>query len=254
MKDRVSIFNCVSNALEMLKFSSEAIIKNAGTENFDYIIVHWRASDEVLSYIEDLKSLYPDVVSSVKYETNPSVGFVPNLRGMMNTGFEYSYTLNDYAGLVNTDMYFGKDWLINLIKFSTPDTIVNSIHITPNIQAPHVITADLGIPEEGLFDHKAFEDIYARCYEDKLESEDERGGWLNTNTMPYLIHRKFWDLAGPWELTGIKGSTPDRRFFARCHDCGAKFTMSHSSIVYHYEAVERTTKKPEWADEMYYDK
>ena len=71
--------------------------------------------------------------------------------------------------------------------------------------------------------------------------------------MPYLIPRKFWDLAGPWELTGINNSTPDRRFFQRCHDNGALFTMSHSSIVYHYEAAERTIKRPEFSKEMKYE-
>ena len=235
---RVSIFNCVSNALEMLKFSSDAILNNAGTDDFDYIVVHWNASRSVLEYLYELERSSKNV-RLVQHETNGDVGFVPNLRSMMNLGFETGFEMNDYCGLTNTDMYFGHRWLENLVKYATNDTIVNSVHITPKATGGHVINADLGIPEYGKFNMGLFDEMYDKLYVDKLETEFERGGWLETNTMPYLIPRKFWGLAGPWELTGIQNWTPDRRFFQRCHDHGAIFTMSHGSIVYHHEAVER---------------
>lgn len=245
---RVSIFNCVSTALDMLKFSTDAILGNAGTDNFDYIVVHWLATQEVAEYLEELKYKYSNI-QLLKYSTNNSVGYVPNLRGMMNAGFDRGFKLNEYCGLVNTDMYFGKDWLSNLVKYTTQDTIVNSVHITP-IKGPHVITANLGIPEYGKFNMDKFDNLYKSLYKDKLETERERGGWLSTNTMPYLIPKKYWDIAGPWELTITGNSTPDRRFFQRCKNAGAVFTMSHSSIVYHHEAVERRGVRPEGARGM----
>jgi len=252
---RVSIFNCVSTALDMLKFSTEAIIKNAGTKDFDYIVITWRPSKEVTQYLNNLVREYftggPDI-TILEYQTNPDVGFVPNLRGMMNLGFQVGFDYNDYCGLVNTDMYFGKDWLKNLVKYTSEDTIVNSVHITP-ISGPHVITANLGMTEFGKFDMEQFNQIYKREFEDKLEHEDARGGWLATNTMPYLIPKKYWEAAGPWELTDIRNSTPDRRFFQRCHDAGAKFTMAKGSIVYHAEGVERKGKRPNGTKHMVYD-
>lgn len=235
--ERVSIFNCVSNAYEMLKFSSDSIILNAGYDNYDYIIVTWDPSEDVTQYLTDLCSKY-SFIHIVSYETNKNIPYVPNLRGMMNLGFDYGFKLNNYCGLVNTDMYFGKDWLINLVKYASDNDIVNSTHITP-IKGPHVITADLGIPEYGKFNLEGFNQIYKDTYIDKLETEEERGGWLATNTMPYLIPKKFWQIAGPWELLLDSGFSPDRRFFNRCKDAGAYFTMSRSSIVYHHEAVER---------------
>lgn len=245
---RVSIFNCVSTALEMLKFSSDAILDNAGTEDFDYIIVHWLASPEVMDYLKDLRASRPNV-QLVEYQTNPAIPYVPNLRGMMNAGFDKGFELNEFCGLVNTDMYFGKDWLVNLVKYASPSTIVNSVHITP-IRGPHVVTANLGIPEYGKFNMTRFEELYWNLYKDKLETEDERGGWRATNTMPYLIPREFWKKAGPWELRLGWPETPDRRFFQRCKDAGAMFTMSHGSIVYHHEAVERRGKRPAGAESM----
>jgi len=245
---RVSIFNCVSTALEMLRFSSDAILNNAGTEDFDYIIVHWLASPEVMDYLKDLEASRPNV-QLVEYQTNPAIPYVPNLRGMMNAGFDKGFELNDFCGLVNTDMYFGKDWLVNLAKYASPTTIVNSVHITP-IRGPHVVTANLGIPEYGKFNMTRFEELYWNLFKDKLETEDERGGWRATNTMPYLIPKKFWEKAGPWELRLGWPETPDRRFFQRCKDAGAMFTMSHGSIVYHHEAVERRGKRPSGAEKM----
>lgn len=246
---RVSIFNCVSTAYEMLRFSSDAIIENSGYDNYDYIIVTWGPTLKVIRYLNELKNKH-DFVHVIEYKTNKSVSFVPNLRGMMNRGFDYGFELNNYCGLVNTDQYFGKGWLINLVKYANKNDIVNSTHITP-IKGAHVIIADLGIPEYGKFNMDEFNRLYDELYEDKLETEEERGGWLATNTMPYLIPKCFWKEAGPWELMLCNNSSPDRRFFQRCKDIGAHFTMSRSSIVYHHEAVERRSgNRPEDAKNM----
>jgi hypothetical protein len=245
--ERVSIFNCVSTALEMLRFSTDAIYENAGTDNFDYIIVTWLPSKEVTDYLNDLKTRKP--VHIVEYQTNPSVGYVPNLRGMMNTGFDYGFKLNNYCGLTNTDQYFGKNWLINLMKYANENDIVNSVSIGPINIGPHIIVSNLGIPEYKKFNMAEFNRIYEREYRDVLETEEQRGGWVATNTMPYVIPKKFWEKCGPWDLT-ITVDTPDRLFFKRCHDAGARFTMSRGSIVYHYEAVERTGKRPQGAEQM----
>jgi len=166
------------------------------------------------------------------------VGFVSNLRAMMNEGFDKGFELNEYAGLVNTDMYFGKGWLSGLVKHARPKEIVNSVHIT-RITGPHVVTADLGLPTYATFNMDRFNELYEELYADRIETETERGGWLATNTMPYMIHRDVWAACGPWELNITNGQTPDRRFFQRCHEAGNTFTMSHSSVVYHHEAVER---------------
>lgn len=246
--ERVSIFNCVSTALEMLKFSTDSIYDNAGTDNFDYIVVTWLPSQEVIDYLEDLKTKKPVYV--IEHKTIETVGFVPNLRGMMNDGFNYGFKLNNYCGLVNTDQYFGKKWLINLMKHANENNIVNSIHIHPRNIGKHVVQANFGIPEYGKFNMAGFDKLYEKLYTpDRLETEQQRGGWKNTNTMPYLIPKKYWELAGPWELT-LENGTPDRNFFQRCHDNGARFTMSMDSIVYHYEAVERSGKRPKGAEHM----
>lgn len=235
--ERVSIFNCVSSAYEMLRFSTDSIIQNSGYDNYDYIVVTWGPTQEVSDYLYELKKRY-NFVHIIEYKTNKDITYVPNLRGMMNLGFDYGFKLNNYCGLTNTDMYFGKDWLINLVKYANETDIVNSTIICP-IEGANIETHNLGIPEYGKFNMKKFNLLYEKLYKDKLETEEERGGWKSTNTMPYLIPKKFWEKAGPWELTLGKGDSPDVRFFQRCKKAGAHFTMSRSSIVYHHEAVER---------------
>jgi len=247
--ERVSIFNCVSSAYEMLKFSSDAIIQNAGYDNYDYIVVTWGPTPEVSEYLDELKKKH-DFVHIIDYKTNKDVPYVPNLRGMMNTGFDYGFELNDYCGLTNTDQYFGKDWLLNLVKYANPTDIVNATSICP-VDWPSHININLGIPEYGKFNLEKFNQLYDELYEDKIQTEEERGGRRATNTMPYLIPKKFWEEAGPWELRVSPGDSPDVKFFQRCKKAGAHFTMSRSSIVYHHEAVERRSgQRPDDAKDM----
>jgi hypothetical protein len=236
--ERVSIFNCVSTAYEMLRFSSESLIQNAGYDNYDYIVVTWGPTPEVAAYLTVLKAKY-NFVHIIPYETNHDVPYVPNLRGMMNLGFNYGFSLNNYCGLVNTDMYFGKDWLINLVKYANEKDIVNSTCVCAIRGSCFVVTENLGIPEYGKFNVARFNELYNRLYEDRLEPEEQRGGRKATTTIPYLIPKKFWEMAGPWELRLNAADSPDVKFFERCGKAGAHFTMSRSSIVYHHEAVER---------------
>ena len=168
------------------------------------------------------------------------------------TGFEYGFKLNDYCGLTNTDQYFGKNWLLNLVKYANEDDIVNSTILCPFAAGDAIIVADCGVPEYGKFNLEKFNALYDELYEEKLQTQEERGGsWKSTCTMPYLITKRFWEIAGPWELL-VKGSdAPDVKFFDRCSLAGARFTMSRSSITYHHWAVERRSgQRPEDAKNM----
>lgn len=258
MRNRVSIVNCVSTAIDMLKFSTDAIILNAGYDFYDYIVVKWNSTPEVDKYLEEQKRIMactPVCIHIIEHQTDFNVGYVPNLRGMMNDGFNYGFKLNDYCGLTNTDMYFGKCWLGNLVKYASEDLIVNSVHITPS-QIPQHVQANLGIPEYGKFRIDEFNRLYKLLYKDTIVSEDDvewpypHERWRNINSMPYLFHKKYWEKCGPWGLRHFGGLTPDAMFFGRCSQAGAKFVRVNSSIVYHYEAVERTGRRPSGTENM----
>jgi len=243
---RVSVVNFCSTALEMLKFSTESLLENAGTGDFDYLVVTWNPSPEVEAWLDAQPSIY-----RARYQTDNSFDYVPNLRKMMSYGFSEGYQLNDYVVIVNTDMAFGECWLENLARRADEDVIPNSVHVTP-VESPFVVVANFGIPTRETFDMARWEKLHDKLLTsakndaiarglDMVQTPEDRGGdWRSCATMPYVLHRKWWERFGPWEpnLDGQK-EAPDRRFFGRCHDGGAKFVLCLDSICYHHEAVER---------------
>lgn len=261
---RVSIVNCVSEALEMLKFSSEQLIENAGTDNFDYIIVCWNTTPEVDFYIEELereyKLSYPKLkVFRVEHKEIPQIGYVPNLRAMINEGYKLGFKLNDYSGLVNTDMAFYKNWLINLVKYCGLIKIVGAVTIMPKKRLRYYYQADFGATEYGKFNNKEF----IKFCEQKIkvggiitESQLAKGeNALDLIAFPNLFSRQMWYEVGPWELT-LKNGTPDVNFFQKAIRHGFKVIMSLDSITYHLEGAERgkfDKIAPKFSKKMDYD-
>lgn len=258
---RVGIVNCVSEALEMLRFSSEQLITNAGTDQFDYIIVCWKATEEVNKYIEELTQKFavshPNMnVIRLDHRTNENVGYVPNLRLMMNEGFDLAFSRNDYAGLVNTDQAFYVDWLENLRKHCSPNNVITSTLIEPSRGTRH-IEVDCGLTEYGKFN---FTNFIATCHathrHNEVWTEEQRGGFMNSQSLPYLFPKAMWEQCGPWELTLEKG-TPDVNFFTRAHHAGFKYIMSRDSIAYHVGGAERgatkLVEKPKFSERMKYE-
>ena len=234
---RVSVVNFCSTALDMLEFSSRELLRTAGTEEFDYLVVTWNPSPEVQQWLE----AHPEAVQ-VEYPTDPELDYVPNLRQMFNRGFQAGCEMNDYVCIVNTDMAFGTDWLINLMRRATPEIIPNSLHLSPIIGS-NIISVNCGIPTEATFDVSRFKRLHDMLFEDKVETEEQRGGWRNTNTMPYIVHKQWWEKCGPWRPNHVVGQEPpDRQFFRRIHEAGGKYVLCRDSICYHHEAVERRSK------------
>lgn len=245
---RVSVVNFCSSRADMLAFSSEMLTRNAGHAEYRYFVLTWLPSPEVVTWLDG--TAIPLV--RVQYPTTQAE-YLPQLRAMMNRGFEVGYEHADWVALVNTDMAFGRDWLGNLVKHATtPDRIPNSTHITPIHGTGNTVWGDYGVPTEATFDTTGFWRHHDELFEDEVETDRERkGGWEACASFPYLIHRKWWDRCGPWGLRFHgHGDAPDRAFFRRCHHEGAEFLMVHDSIVYHHEAVERRGKRPAGAELM----
>lgn len=243
-----TVINFCSTRLDLLRESTASATQNAGTVH-NYVVVTWLASPEVREWLRKRPWIH-----HVEYQTNEAVGYVPNLRGMMNRGFEEAFDMGPWACLINTDVVFARDWLSELELHATDSQyIINSQHITPGVRGKHVINMDLGVPLDGSFNEQmwnAAKQVLIRP--GMVQWEHERGGWLNTATMPYLLHRQWWQRCGPWELTGVGRGVepPDRRFFRRCHEAGAEFGLALGSLVYHYEGIERRSGRPPGAEHL----
>lgn len=263
---RVSIVNCVSTAAKMMRFSDQSLLRNAGHSDLDYIIVKWLASPEVERYLAALPQQAADLlpgcsVHVIEHATDNSIGYVPNLRLMMNEGFQAGFALNDYCGLTNTDVYHGPGWLNGLVRYAAPNRVVNSIHITAvpasvmDYPVRGIVNENLGVPEPETFNQKRFGELWEHLWEPHMVTAAEMngpGGYRQCATMPYLFHRNLWEQCGPWETTLNNDPTraPDRRFFDRIADTGAEFALSCESIIYHHEAVERRRTRPAGAEHL----
>lgn len=251
---RVGVVNFCSTRSDMLRFSTNMLFENAGTNDFDYYVLTWLATSDVVRVLKE--SPHPAI--RVIHETVSGLEYVPQIRALMNHGFDVAFRHHEWACIVNTDMAFGRGWLANLVRRAQdPDLIPNSVHITP-VDAVHKPAQDLalykanfGIPTEATFNMAGFWSMHDAIYRDHVTADHETlGGWGTCATFPYLLHRKWWERYGPWQTNYHGGDSPDRAFFRRCAGGGARFLLCHDSIVYHHEAVERRGARPPGAEGM----
>jgi len=267
---RVSIVNCVSTAERMMQFTDDALFANAGHKEWDYVVVKWLPSPKVETYLDWLCKMVPQQCPGIKvhiveHKTDNSVGYVPNLRAMINDGFDCAFRLNEYAGLTNTDLYAGKDWLKGLIKYAAPQRFITGLLLTPvklDYPGRGFVDVNLGIPEPGTFCSFQFQKLYQQHYKDNLifcQSLAGAGGYRQMCMIPYLFHHWWWKECGPWELTinwngqpfdKLIHVAPDMRFFGRMAAAGCEFAMTDSCITYHHERVERDRKRPIGAEHL----
>jgi len=262
---RVSIVNFVSTAVDMMRFSDKSLFRNAGHDEFDYVVVKWLASPEVEDYLAGIQgyanTAFPGTqVHVIEHQTDPTIGYVPNLRAMMNDGINYGFSLNEYCGMTNTDVYHGPRWLAGLVDYAAPERVVNSLHITAvprelmDWPLLGIVNENLGVPEPTTFNLERFTELYDQYYRNVAVTaiSQDKPEYRHCATMPWLFHRNWWEKCGPWETTLNADPTraPDRRFFDRVKDAGAEFVLSFASIIYHHEAVERKRVRPKGAEHL----
>jgi len=230
---RASVVNICSEALDLLKFSTDMALENAWSE-LDYILILWEPSKEVKEYAKFLE----DVIGAhcFYYKTKPSLSFIENLRGCFNLGREKAFEFNDYSCIINTDMAFYRAWLANLVAYARPDAIINCRQIEPRPTPFHEVK-DFGVPGVN-FNLKAFNEFCFKIYVDKLVDEKEWG--RRADATPHLIHKSVWEEVGEWN---VKENPADVMWFDRAKKAGIKNLKSLGSIVYHFGAVETRRRR-----------
>ncbi len=229
----VSVYNIVSEALDLLDFSTKYAIENSGMD-FTYILIVWNPSKEVMNWIEEER--YKQYLngsnskgmgfSYYRYKTNSNLGFLPNLRSCFNLGFDKSFEYNEYACGINTDMMFYFDWLRNLYKYRKENHIINCREIDPRPTIHHEVQDFGSIGYD--FPVDKFYKYCTRLYKDELVSEEEWFG-PRADSTPHLIHKSTWENVGPWTVNIIA----DVDWFNRAKSSGIKNMKSKGSIVYH---------------------
>jgi len=236
---KISVFNIVSQAVDLLDFSTKYAMLNAGMP-FNYVLILWNPSKEVLDWIENKNyEKYSNINIDFYhffYYTNEGLNFIQNLRNCFNKGFEECFKLTEYACGINTDMMFYSNWLINLYKYRDKNSIINCRQIEPKPTEHHEVM-DFGMAGED-FPVEEYLEFCSQIYEDKVITEEEwQGPWADAT--PHLMHKSVWEKYGPWRVKIVA----DIDFFRRATGDGIKNMKSLGSIVYHAGAQETKRRR-----------
>jgi len=232
---RCSVFTICSEALDMLKYSTNMAINRAGTDNFDFIVILFDASDAVKRWSRE-KGL-----RCFEYHTKKDLSFMANLRNCFNEGFMRGFMMNEYTVPINTDNLFYNNWLVNLMKYTEQNRIVNCKLIEPGTVPTIHTSKNFGEPTEEKFDLEEFDAYCKHIYQDKLIHEKDYG--RRCDATPYILHKNTFAKFGPWELEPINGVPPDVLFFDRCKAGGIDNMKSLGAISYHHGGVEIRRKR-----------
>lgn len=164
---------------------------------------------------------------------------------------------SDLVVLINSDNFFSPDWLENLMKFYSQDTIICSQLVEPShrIHAlyPGAYRGDFGNTSD-TFDEEAFL---------KFSFKIKKTGLTTSGAyMPCLLHRETAIFAGLYPEGNIAGKsfkdifiTGDKAFFIQLSKIGVKHYTSLDSIVYHLkegEMDEQSSDLIEWYNQGEY--
>ena len=239
-KPKVVLYCQVGKAVDMLDFSFNQAVSNAGLpeKDFDIFFICWRTSSDVYQYIKSKKLKYIDM----PYDGDKD--FLWNLYKGWNLGYEEGFKHAKYVCPIATDHAFYKNWLKNLMRYARPNRIVNCKLIEPGT-LPTIHTAvNLGITLPNKFQQKKFESIAKKLYKDELITNERKYGH-RLDAMPFACPNDVWERFGPmYKVLLDDGLTGDTDFFNRCRKGGVEITKALNAISYHCGGLETRRNIP----------
>lgn len=239
-KPKVVLYCQVGKAIDMLDFSLNQAINNAGLpqKDFDIVMLCWRTSPEVYEYLQEKKLKYVDM------EYDADKDFLWNLYKGWNLGYEIGFKHAKFVCPIATDHAFYADWLKNLLRYAKPNRIVNCKLIEPGTLPTLHTAINLGITLPKTFKQKEFEKICQGIYQDTLITNDKNYGH-RLDAMPFICPVDVWQRFGPMAPILLKdGLTGDTDFFNRCKEGGVEITKALNAISYHCGGLETRRNIP----------
>ncbi len=224
---KVVLYCQVGKAVDMLDFSINQAISNAGLpeKDFDIVFICWKTSNEVYSYLKDKNYKYVDM----KYDEGK--GFLWNLYKGWNLGLDTGFEHADYVCPIATDHAFYKDWLKNLMHYAKPNRIVNCKLIEPGTLPTLHMAVNLGLTLPNKFKQEEFNKICKKIYKNTLVKDEEKYGH-RFDAMPWVASKDVWKRFGPQANILLPGGiTGDVDFFDRCKKGGVENTKALNAIL-----------------------
>ena len=215
---KLSIIITNRNTKEYLGLAVRSIFENTDTRDYELIIMDDNSSDGSKEWLNE---------NRVKYNFTYHTHDAPERRGIVNIvqdGIDES--TGDILFIGHSDMYYGKHWDTNLLKYLKPKTMITSTRIEPPIhgEEPCKIIKDFGsFPEE--FNEIGFNrliDVLQVQYKDAKTS----GVFA-----PNMIYKSDWI---GYDKTFIPQSREDDDMYFTMKEQGFEFIQSWESFVYHF--------------------
>ena len=239
-KPKVVMYCQVGKVGDMLDFSINQAINNAGLpkEDFDIVFLCWKTSNEVYDYLRTKNYKFIDM------EYDADKDFLWNLYKGWNLGYEIGFKYSDYVCPIATDHAFYQNWLKNLLAWAKPNRIVNCKLIEPGTLPSLHTTKNLGLTLPDQFKEKEFLELAKSFYNNELIIDEKKYGH-RLDAMPFIAPKDVWDRFGPMSQTLAKDNitTGDTDFFNRCKEGGVEITKAMNSISYHCGGLETRRNK-----------
>lgn len=146
------------------------------------------------------------------------------------------------VALINSDNFFSRDWLENLLKYSDYKKVVCSTLIEPGQGKfgvfPFAIEKDFG---------RTLDDFREDKFQDFAEKNSKTGYTSGGAYMPCLLYKDIAVMAGLYPEGNIAGKSfdevarfGDECFYDRLKDFGVEHITAKDSIVYHLKEGEKS--------------
>jgi len=249
---KVSIICLVYKSPKLFEFMYKSLIDHTPmmqTGEAELVLVANDPSKELLNYLDEKKINYILNVNKIySQEEFFEQGYSkPEYISRVYRGYNNGIfnAKGDLIVLINSDHFFSDDWLENLIKFHTFDSVVSSQLIEPpsSLNFPSAIIKDLGSDVDS-FNYEGFRDFSSKV---KLTGIYSGGAY-----MPCLMSKDIAILNGYYPEGNLNNGnsyeitlrTGDEFFFDKLASNGILHFTSQDSIVYHLKEGELRDESP----------
>lgn len=246
----ISIICLIYKSKDLAEAVYESLIKytpQLSNGQAEFFFVANDPTDEVVEYLVDRKiPHYINLNKHLSDEELYSLGYgAPEYMRRVYQGYNFGIlkARGQRIVLINSDNFFSKDWLENLLKYSDYKKVVSSSLIEPGHKNfgvfPYAIEKDFG---------RTLDDFKENKFHDYVEKNSMSGISSGGAYMPCLLYRDIAIMAGLYPEGNIAGKNfndikryGDEYFFDRLKLFGVEHITSKDSLVYHLKEGEKSS-------------
>jgi GT2 family glycosyltransferase len=251
--EKISIISLIYQSVEYAEFIYNNLKKHTpelGTGEAEFYFVANDATDEVLRFLKERN--YPHFINNNPHYTDEErfkQGYAyPEYCGRVYRGYNYGIKMarNPIVVWINSDNCFSPNWLANLKKRLTPESIVSPRMIQSDTIFPNPINqskCEVYNFGTGLrqFDEERFLTKVKEISYDTVS--------IGNAFFPAMIHKSTVEVIGYFPEGNLHNgsydqisNTGDTDFYLRLAQKGITHITSNDSIVYHFNEGEKYLK------------